>query len=118
MPEQVPDIIPDGTGACEDLGTKSVFGVNRKNESKKPWLAKVQDTKPGSVTLVVLSPPDASIGKYSLSVKTSSNPKALSAGNFVLLFNPWCEKDSVYMAKEEEKKEYVMNEQGMLYRGS
>ncbi|KAJ8259231.1 hypothetical protein COCON_G00182430 [Conger conger] len=111
--------VQTGPESSEDLGTKSVFRVAKKCLSKKPWLAKVEETSPTSVTLTIISHDFASIGKYTLSVKTHPDmTQGVSAGTFVLLFNPWCKKDWVHLANEEEKQEYVMNEQGLLYRGT
>ncbi|XP_031416718.2 protein-glutamine gamma-glutamyltransferase 2-like [Clupea harengus] len=36
----------------------------------------------------------------------------------VLLFNPWCTEDWVHLPKETERQEYVMAEEGIIYRGS
>ena len=35
-----------------------------------------------------------------------------------MIFNPWCEKDAVYMESEDEKDEYVLNETGYLFYGT
>ncbi|KAG5836390.1 hypothetical protein ANANG_G00254130 [Anguilla anguilla] len=108
-----------GPEPSEDLGTKCVFGVAGESLAKKSWDAKVQETSATSVTLAITSPADASIGEYTLSVKT--NPDMTvghSAGAFVLLFNPWCAEDWVHLADEEERQEYVMSEHGLIYRGT
>ncbi|KAJ8259401.1 hypothetical protein GJAV_G00168850 [Gymnothorax javanicus] len=110
--------VQTGSAPSEHLGTKSVFGVSRESVGKKPWEAKVQDTSRTSVTLTITSPADASIGKYTFSVKTHlSATEGHNVGTFVLLFNPWCTVDWVFLANEEERQEYVMNEQGLLYKG-
>ncbi|KAJ8259229.1 hypothetical protein COCON_G00182410 [Conger conger] len=111
--------VQTGPEPSEDLGTKSVFGVTGKSQSKKPWVAKVKDTSPTSVTLYIISHDFASIGEYSLSVKTHPDmTEGDSVGTFVLLFNPWCKKDWVYLDNEKEREEYVINEQGLLYQGT
>ncbi|KAJ8259228.1 hypothetical protein COCON_G00182400 [Conger conger] len=111
--------VQTGPEHSEDLGTKSVFGVSQKSPSKKPWHAKVKESSPTSITLLIHSHDFASIGQYTLSVKTQPDmAEGHTAGTFVLLFNPWCKKDWVFLASEEERQEYFMNEQGLLYRGS
>ncbi|VVC44005.1 Transglutaminase, C-terminal,Transglutaminase-like,Immunoglobulin E-set,Immunoglobulin-like fold,Protein- [Cinara cedri] len=35
-----------------------------------------------------------------------------------ILFNPWCPTDEVYIESEELKNEYVLNEEGLMWRGS
>ncbi|KAJ8358753.1 hypothetical protein SKAU_G00152780 [Synaphobranchus kaupii] len=118
-PEALELTVQTGPQPSEDLGTKSVFDVSQKHLSKKPWDVKVQKASATSVTLAISSPADASIGKYTLSVKTQPKmTEGHSAGSFVVLFNPWCAEDWVHLADEEERQEYVMNESGILYRGS
>ena len=64
----------------------------------------------------------APVGYYNMSVIT----KVKDTDDFTypyfkkvyFLFNPWCEKDAVYMAGEDEKDEYVLNETGYLWYGS
>ncbi|KAJ8259233.1 hypothetical protein COCON_G00182450 [Conger conger] len=109
--------VQTGPDPSEDLGTKSVFGVSGKSLSKKPWFAKVEETSP-SVTLAIISHDFASIGEYTLSVKTQPGQRSHSAGTFVLLFNPWCTEDWVHLDNEEKRQEYVINEEGLLYRGT
>ena len=64
----------------------------------------------------------APVGSYNMSIIT----KVKDTDDFTypyfkkvyFLFNPWCEKDAVYMAGEDEKNEYVLNETGYLWYGS
>ncbi|XP_036386811.1 protein-glutamine gamma-glutamyltransferase 2-like [Megalops cyprinoides] len=113
--------VETGPQASETVGTKSVFKVpgERSTNSKKSWDAKIQETTPTSVTLAITSPSDASIGEYALSVKTDPyGTQVLSIGRLIVLFNPWCAEDWVYLPQQNEREEYVMNEQGLVYRGS
>lgn len=103
------------------------------------------DSTPSTATLSVLCPSNASIGLYSLFVKTGSSEAAARAGTLTVLFNPWCNgrslslqipiithvsdvcpvltylllftDDWVFLADEAERQEYVMNEQGIVYKG-
>ncbi|KAJ8358756.1 hypothetical protein SKAU_G00152810 [Synaphobranchus kaupii] len=117
-PEALELTVQTGPDSAEDVGTKAVFSVSGECLSNKPWDAKVQEASATSVTLAISSPADASIGDYTLSVKTKPKmTEGHSAGSFVVLFNPWCAEDWVHLADEEERQEYVMNESGILYRG-
>uniref|UniRef100_A0A667Y9L4 Protein-glutamine gamma-glutamyltransferase 2 n=1 Tax=Myripristis murdjan TaxID=586833 RepID=A0A667Y9L4_9TELE len=68
------------------------------------------------LSLEVKPPVDAPIGKYTLSLKIGE--KESSLGSLVVLFNPWCKDDSVFMPDDKKRQEYVMNEQGVIYKGS
>uniref|UniRef100_A0A8C3XF74 protein-glutamine gamma-glutamyltransferase n=1 Tax=Cyanoderma ruficeps TaxID=181631 RepID=A0A8C3XF74_9PASS len=67
--------------------------------------------------LVLLA--DAVIGRYKLQLQVLAGSKVSSKalGQFVLLFNPWCPDDDVYMANEKERQEYVLNDSGIIFQG-
>ncbi|GAB1294859.1 Protein-glutamine gamma-glutamyltransferase 4 [Apodemus speciosus] len=77
----------------------------------KGWHVKIAKQSGVEVVLNVISAADAIVGRYKLSVNE------FKAGVFYLLFNPWCSDDSVFMASEEERAEYVLNDTGYLYMG-
>ncbi|XP_076018263.1 protein-glutamine gamma-glutamyltransferase K [Genypterus blacodes] len=87
------------------------------------WEAKVVEQDGNKIKLSVNSPANAVIGLYGLSVATRS-PKGEAmtthscAKNIVMLFNPWCEEDTVFLDDEEERKEYVLNDTGRIYYGT
>uniref|UniRef100_A0A4W4H4M3 Protein-glutamine gamma-glutamyltransferase K n=1 Tax=Electrophorus electricus TaxID=8005 RepID=A0A4W4H4M3_ELEEL len=87
------------------------------------WEAKIVEQNSNRVKLSVNSPANAIVGKYKLSVTTHC-PKRESVTthdpekDIYILFNPWCEEDTVYMEKDEEKEEYVLNDTGRIYYGT
>ncbi|XP_041095383.1 protein-glutamine gamma-glutamyltransferase 2-like [Polyodon spathula] len=115
--DEVQLVAETGPSPSEASGTRAVFRVSGP-PVKRSWSAAVQNSSSSSVTLSVTSPANASIGKYSLKIQAAKGtPQTSALGEFILLFNPWCADDSVHMQKDNEKQEYVMNEQGLLYRG-
>ena len=38
--------------------------------------------------------------------------------DILLICNPWCKNDSVYLENENEREEYVLNDQGAIWRGT
>ncbi|KAK7915679.1 hypothetical protein WMY93_011440 [Mugilogobius chulae] len=109
----------------ENRGTKSVFGVpdsvERSPKALAVWTAvmehKLSYPEMGTVALSITPPADAPVGKYTLKLTESSGEHS-ELGNMVLLYNPWCTDDWVYMADETERQEYVMNQHGVIFKGS
>ncbi|PXF40108.1 Protein-glutamine gamma-glutamyltransferase K [Gracilariopsis chorda] len=63
----------------------------------------------GFVTLNI--PSNAAVGLYELSDSDSVERMAV-------LFNPFSSEDPLYMADDDKRREYVMNEAGLIWRGS
>uniref|UniRef100_A0A7N6C1B8 Protein-glutamine gamma-glutamyltransferase K n=1 Tax=Anabas testudineus TaxID=64144 RepID=A0A7N6C1B8_ANATE len=87
------------------------------------WEAKIVEQNGNKIKLSVNSPASAVIGLYGLTVMTSSVKNEASTAydankNIVMLFNPWCEEDTVFLDDEEERKEYVLNDTGRIYYGT
>ncbi|XP_014845609.1 PREDICTED: protein-glutamine gamma-glutamyltransferase K-like [Poecilia mexicana] len=87
------------------------------------WEAAVVQRDDKRLKLSVNSPPTAVVGRYQLTVETScANGPATSkhdpANDIYMLFNPWCEDDSVFLDSEEERQEYVLNDVGRIYYGT
>nr|KAF6472717.1 transglutaminase 6 [Molossus molossus] len=110
--------VETGPQASEALRTKAVFQTSTP-EVRDAWTAVKEAQKENTVTISVVSPPDAVIGRYRLSTRLASRRKHSDRklGEFVLLFNPWCPEDDVFLASEEERQEYVLNDSGIIFRG-
>nr|XP_056700939.1 protein-glutamine gamma-glutamyltransferase E-like [Euleptes europaea] len=109
------------TGATPALQAKTrvAFAMTQTPRSGA-WSAVQTSIGASMMTVSILSPPNAIIGRYYLSVTTGfgrSTP-ATSMGTVVLLFNPWLRGDDVFMANNAERKEYVLSEFGLIFRGS
>ncbi|XP_078506611.1 protein-glutamine gamma-glutamyltransferase E-like [Lissotriton helveticus] len=87
--------------------------------AKGSWNAVPEHGPSNTITYTILSPPTASIGRYDLRAHISSSIKSstIKLGQFVLLFNAWCADDDVFMPIDVERKEYVLNDSGIIYRG-
>ncbi|XP_007932881.1 protein-glutamine gamma-glutamyltransferase 6 [Orycteropus afer afer] len=110
--------VETGPQATEALHTKAVFQAS-ESEAGTAWRAVQEVQTENSLTINLTSPPNAVIGRYWLSARVSSRRKQSNRklGNFVLLFNPWCPEDDVFLASEEERQEYVLNDSGVIFRG-
>ncbi|KAM5219566.1 protein-glutamine gamma-glutamyltransferase 6 [Hipposideros larvatus] len=110
--------VETGPQASEALHTKAVFQI-AELEVGDSWMAVKEAQTENTVTVSLTSPPNAVIGRYLLSARISSRRKHSNRklGEFVLLFNPWCPEDDVFLASEEERQEYVLNDNGIIFRG-
>lgn len=109
------------TGPCpsEDFGTEAHFKVTDSLQEGE-WSATITSVDGENLVLSVISPSDARIGKYALSLETSTETgeESCNLGEFYLLFNPWCPEDAVYMENEEERTEYVVTQHGIIFQGT
>ncbi|KAM9308219.1 protein-glutamine gamma-glutamyltransferase 4 [Gastrophryne carolinensis] len=114
-------VLQFATGArpMKTNGSLLLVEVKEHHELKKDWSGKICEKKGNEYLISVRSSPNSVIGKYSLSVTTGKGI-VYSAGNcpIYMLFNPWCEDDSVHMPHEHERQEYVLNDTGYIYVGS
>ncbi|KAI3368984.1 hypothetical protein L3Q82_025956 [Scortum barcoo] len=103
-------------------GTHVIIPLVEELEDDR-WEAAVVKQEDKRIKLSVNSPPTAVIGRYQLIVQTNcANGRAFSthnpANDIFMLFNPWCEDDTVFMDSEAERQEYVLNDIGRIYYGT
>ncbi|XP_037351133.1 protein-glutamine gamma-glutamyltransferase 2 isoform X2 [Talpa occidentalis] len=108
-----------GPDPSKEAGTKARFPLSGAVE-EGAWAATVVDQQDNALSLLLSSPANAPIGLYRLSMEASTGYQGSSfvLGNFTLLFNAWCPADAVYLDSEEERREYVLTQQGFIYQGS
>uniref|UniRef100_A0A8D3CQB7 Protein-glutamine gamma-glutamyltransferase 2 n=1 Tax=Scophthalmus maximus TaxID=52904 RepID=A0A8D3CQB7_SCOMX len=105
----------------EDFGTMSYFGIppSVRPSAKASWkleLHKNSAPHTGVLPLIITPPADAPIGEYILTASHRDEDTLLA--RLVVLFNTWCPEDGVFLPDEAERQEYVMSEQGIIYKGS
>ncbi|XP_030067450.1 protein-glutamine gamma-glutamyltransferase 2 [Microcaecilia unicolor] len=109
------------TGPCpfEESGTKARM-ILSDSIQEKAWSATVASNNGTHLTLSLCSPPDARIGRYSLTMEASMGYQGTSfrLGEFILLFNPWCPGDAVFMDNEDMRSEYVVTQHGQIFQGT
>ncbi|XP_069113576.1 protein-glutamine gamma-glutamyltransferase K-like [Argopecten irradians] len=101
------------------LWTKNVSSSDMADN----WSVSTVDQTGKTVTLNVTCSSYVCIGRYSLFVESNLKDQDMvkrykHQDEFIVLFNPWCEDDSVYMKTPEWRKEYVLNESGKVWVGS
>ncbi|XP_042743367.1 protein-glutamine gamma-glutamyltransferase 2 [Lagopus muta] len=109
------------TGPCpiETSGTRSHFTLTDCPE-EGTWSAVLQQQDGAVLCVSLCSPSSARVGRYRLTLEASTEYQGSSfhLGDFVLLFNAWHPDDAVYLQEEDERREYVLSQQGLIYMGS
>uniref|UniRef100_A0A672IZQ9 Protein-glutamine gamma-glutamyltransferase 2 n=1 Tax=Salarias fasciatus TaxID=181472 RepID=A0A672IZQ9_SALFA len=99
-----------GPQPSEQYGTRASFGLSANIDTSR-WSAAVLSPPGDMVALSICSAPDAPIGRYTLTLGQAGRIE------FILLFNPWCSADVVYMDSEANLAEYVLAQDGIIFQG-
>ncbi|XP_067856719.1 protein-glutamine gamma-glutamyltransferase 2-like [Heptranchias perlo] len=107
-----------GPNPSETAGTKVLFSLS-DSINKKRWSAVVGSSSRSRLSLNISSSPNAKIGRHSLVLQKITSDQTVSylLGELILLFNPWCSEDEVFLSDDEQLQEYVLNEQGVIFTG-
>ncbi|XP_069351823.1 protein-glutamine gamma-glutamyltransferase 2 [Eulemur rufifrons] len=111
----------NGPDPREEAGTRARFRLKDANAvDEAGWTASVVDQEDNVLSLQIKALANAPIGLYRLDLDVSSGTQGsgFQLGYFILLYNPWCPEDAVYLESEEQRQEYVLNQQGFIYQGS
>ncbi|XP_042348629.1 protein-glutamine gamma-glutamyltransferase 2-like [Plectropomus leopardus] len=100
----------------KESDTKVTFGLSDSTGDSEWSASATNDPSGNSVSVSISSSPNAPIGVYSLTLEQEGQTTSL--GQFTLLYNAWCARDAVYMRSEEKRKEYVLAQHGLVYRGT
>ncbi|KAM9337122.1 coagulation factor XIII A chain-like [Symphorus nematophorus] len=88
-----------------------------------PWSGRILETQGASVMLGVTPTANAIVGKFRtyVAIVTATGlqrTKRDATTDLYLLFNAWCETDAVHLPDEAERREYILNDTGVIYQGS
>ncbi|XP_029906957.1 transglutaminase 5, like [Myripristis murdjan] len=93
-----------------------------KEASPSKWTAyfSPEGLSPLSPSFYISSPASASVGTYRLElyVFSQSGQRSSVVGHFILLCNPWCREDAVFVPFEDQREEFIQNDSGLLYMGT
>ncbi|NXC15562.1 EPB42 protein, partial [Corythaeola cristata] len=107
-------IVQTGSHPSKADGTQIEFPISSLGDQKQ-WSAVLEEQDPCFWTISVHTPASAPIGQYTLHLHAS---RSCLLGYFILLFNPWCQDDEVFLANEAQRQEYVLNQDGVIYWGT
>ncbi|XP_037535760.1 transglutaminase 5, like [Nematolebias whitei] len=87
-----------------------------------PWNACIDsnNSSPQKLSIFISSPAFASVGcyKFQLCLSTQDGRGSCVSGSFIVLCNPWCSEDAVFIPFEDEREEYVLSDSGLLFMGT
>ncbi|KAL7642373.1 UNVERIFIED_CONTAM: hypothetical protein RMT77_006934 [Armadillidium vulgare] len=110
------------TGSNPNFGNGTLVGVKVGSEEDfKGWWAKIHSQNDSSITIEVNSSASSIVGKWKLEVDTESEGNTrtfICPTDIYLLFNAWCKDDVVFLGDEDERKEFILNETGLIWRGT
>ncbi|XP_077107749.1 protein-glutamine gamma-glutamyltransferase E-like isoform X1 [Ranitomeya variabilis] len=96
-------------------GGSSLLEYSFADSSGTSWAARRSRNTSSSITVTFNTPNDAVIGRYVLNMRTNGGTRRI--GEFMLILNPWASGDSVYLANQAERDEYVLQEFGLICVG-
>jgi len=88
------------------------------------WAIQMQQQQGQVMVLELLISSSAPIGAYTFAIETSlrSQPHVIERQTLrdpvYVLFNPYCPDDPVYMAREDQLAEYLLNDTGKIFIGT
>ncbi|RXG53423.1 Annulin [Armadillidium vulgare] len=127
---EVPDVT-ENVGSNPNFGNGTLVGVKVGSEEDfKGWWAKIHSQNDSSITIEDSgfkiydssnSSASSIVGKWKLEVDTESEGNTrtfICPTDIYLLFNAWCKDDVVFLGDEDERKEFILNETGLIWRGT
>ncbi|ETN58937.1 glutamine gamma-glutamyltransferase [Anopheles darlingi] len=108
---------------------KTIDSASVEKEDDSDWSARLEAAQPTAEedlvehTITIRTAPHASVSKWKLSVNVksgcSTEPDVYNLEEpFYLLFNPWCEEDSVFLDDEDQRQEYVLEDMTLIWKGT
>ncbi|XP_077428919.1 transglutaminase 5, like [Vanacampus margaritifer] len=93
-----------------------------KNSPSSRWGAFLdpEDLDATNPSVFICAPASASVGRYTFKLLAFAQDKLKfgALGKFILLCNPWCRADSVYIPFEDQREEYIQNDSCLLFMGT
>ncbi|XP_018564308.1 annulin [Anoplophora glabripennis] len=114
--------VDDEEKSSHGSGTMIAVPLLKKADRHLPWNVTIDKINENVLTVQVASAPDAVVAKWRMDVDTKIiNDGAYSYSwetRIYILYNPWCKHDQVYLKSEEWRDEAVLNDVGLIWRGT
>ncbi|KAA0704901.1 Coagulation factor XIII A chain [Triplophysa tibetana] len=110
-----------GSKPDENKDTYITISIGKEKRDVS-WKSRVINIQGKDVTVGITPDPSCIVGRFrSFTVVVSDLGKQRTPRNpdtdVYVLFNPWDSADQVYMQKEEDRQEYVLNDVGVIFIG-
>ncbi|XP_050529082.1 annulin [Daktulosphaira vitifoliae] len=103
-------------------GTLAVVPLLRKPTNDYNWSAYVLEVNEEELKVKIMPAIDCIVGKWYVDIDTKFKRDVsynYSHRNPIyILFNPWNSSEDVYLKDDIQREEYVLNEDGLMWRGS
>ncbi|XP_010750273.2 coagulation factor XIII A chain [Larimichthys crocea] len=110
-------------GSDPSVNRGSLVVVTCSSRQGGPWSGQIKEMQGASVTIGVTPSANAIVGKFRTYVavvtgtglqRTKRDPNT----DLYLLFNAWAPEDAAFFPDEAGRREYVLNDVGIMYQGS
>ncbi|XP_034561741.1 coagulation factor XIII A chain-like [Notolabrus celidotus] len=110
-----------GSNPSPSKGT--LIAVTFGSRTGGPWSGRILEIQGESAMLGVTPTADAVVGKFRTYVAVVAGngmqrTKRDARSDMYLLYNAWCPEDDVFVPDEGERREYVLNDSGVIYQGA
>ncbi|CAG9771686.1 unnamed protein product [Ceutorhynchus assimilis] len=115
-------VVEDEEKPSHGNGTMVAVPLLKNPDRYLPWNVVLHSIDGNVITVNVLTPPDTIVAKWRMDVDTRIIDDGAYSYSWetriYILFNPWSKHDQVYLKSEEWREESVMNDVGLLFRGT
>ncbi|RZF45384.1 hypothetical protein LSTR_LSTR002827 [Laodelphax striatellus] len=86
------------------------------------WTATIDRSSENVISVQITPAANCIVGEWKMDIDTKLMDNSALSFNldapFYVLFNPWCQDDQVYIDGEELRREYVLADTGLIWRGT
>ncbi|CAJ1081527.1 coagulation factor XIII A chain-like [Xyrichtys novacula] len=87
------------------------------------WAGRILELQGQSVIVGITPTPNAVVGKFRTYVAVVTSNGLLrtrrdARTDLYLLYNAWCPEDAVFVPDESERREYILNDAGVIFQGA
>nr|XP_020475368.1 coagulation factor XIII A chain-like [Monopterus albus]XP_020475369.1 coagulation factor XIII A chain-like [Monopterus albus]XP_020475370.1 coagulation factor XIII A chain-like [Monopterus albus] len=110
-------------GSSPQYSKGTYIPVTTTKQRQSSWAGRITNKSDNMITMGITPAANCIVGKYHMYVAVVTpfgirRTKRDNSRDLYILFNPWVADDAVFLDDEEERKECVMAEMGIVYHGA